>query len=149
MPIFPGPVSHNNPNAPILKLDENQVRGMGIFADITARDNLNLNLRVEGYIAVVKDTDQTFMFTSSDMADWGDASYWKSQKEATYIYTKSIAAGTWVITHSLNKYPSVTVVDTGGSVIRGEVVYNSINQLTITFFSNGSAIAVDGKAYLN
>lgn len=149
MPIFPGPVSHNNPNAPILKLDENQVRGMGIFADIAARGNLNLNLRVEGYIAVVKDTDQTFMFTSSDMADWGDASYWKSQKEATYIYTKSIAAGTWVITHGLNKYPSVTVVDTGGSIVRGEVVYNTINQLTITFFSNGSTSAVDGKAYLN
>ena len=149
MPIFPGPVSHNNPNAPILKLDENQVRGMGIFADIAARDNLNLNLRIEGYIAVVKDTDQTFMFTSSDMADWGDASYCKSQKEATYTYTKSIAGATWVITHGLNKYPSVTVVDTGGSIVRGEVVYNTINQLTITFFSNGSGTAVDGKAYLN
>jgi len=67
----------------------------------------------------------------------------------TFTYTKTNAANTWVITHNLNSYPSVTVVDTGGSVVRGEVVYNSINQLTITFFSNSSAVAVDGKAYLN
>ena len=69
--------------------------------------------------------------------------------DRTFTYTKANAADTWVITHSLNSHPSVTVVDTGGSVERGEVVYNSINQLTITFFSNSSAIAVDGKAYLN
>lgn len=67
----------------------------------------------------------------------------------TFTYTKANPADTWVITHSLNSYPSVTVVDTGGSVVRGEVVYNTINKLTITFFSNSSAIAVDGKAYLN
>tara|TARA_R110000824_G_scaffold64951_2_gene169572 strand:+ start:2811 stop:3173 length:363 start_codon:yes stop_codon:yes gene_type:complete len=69
--------------------------------------------------------------------------------DRTFIYTKANAADTWVITHNLNLYPSVTVVDTGGSVIRGEIVFNTINKLTITFFSNGSASAIDGKAYLN
>ena len=69
--------------------------------------------------------------------------------DRTFVYTKTNAANTWVVTHNLNSYPSVTVVDTGGSIIRGEVVYNTINKLTITFFSNGSASDIDGKAYLN
>ena len=69
--------------------------------------------------------------------------------DSTFTYVKNVEGDTWVITHNLNRYPSVTVVDTGGSVIRGEIVFNTINKLTITFFSSGSASAVDGKAYLN
>ena len=38
------------------------------------------------------------------------------------------------------------IVDSTGS---SEIVFNTINKLTITFFSNGSASAIDGKAYLN
>ena len=76
----------------------------------------------------------------------GDAVIWTDR---TFTYTKNNAADTWVVTHNLNSYPSVTVVDTGGNIMRGEVAYNTINQLTITFFSRGSASAIDGKAYLN
>ena len=40
MPIFPGPVSHNNPDAPIVNATGNQVVGFGFFSSISARNNL-------------------------------------------------------------------------------------------------------------
>ncbi len=71
MPIFPGPVSHNNPNAPILDATGNQVKGFGFFANTSARDALNANLRVSGFLAIVGTTP--FIYGSGD---WTDASNW-------------------------------------------------------------------------
>lgn len=67
----------------------------------------------------------------------------------TYTHTQSSVSDTWVVTHNLGRFPSVTVVDSGDTVVFGTVVYNSSNQLTITFFVGGSPSAFSGKAYLN
>ncbi len=71
MPIFPGPVSHNNPNAPILDATGNQVKGFGFFANTGERDALNANLRVSGFLAIVGTT--AFIYTGST---WDDANSW-------------------------------------------------------------------------
>ena len=68
---------------------------------------------------------------------------------STYIHTQSSISHTWTITHNLDKHPSVTVVDTGDTVVIGTVDYNSANKLTITFFSGDDTLQVEGKAYLN
>ena len=67
----------------------------------------------------------------------------------TFTHNQNSTSSTWVVTHNLNRFPSVTVVDSGNSIVQGTVVYNSIKQLTITFFSGGNALAFQGKAYLN
>ena len=67
----------------------------------------------------------------------------------TYSHNQSAASATWTITHNLNKFPSVTVIDSGDSVVQGEILYNSANQLTLTFYAGGSTSAFSGKAYLN
>lgn len=64
--------------------------------------------------------------------------------DKTHVHIQSSAASVWEITHNLNKYPSVTVVDSAGSVVVGEVKYNNTNKVTITFIGSFS-----GKAYLN
>jgi hypothetical protein len=64
--------------------------------------------------------------------------------DQTYTYSQVSALSTWDIIHNLNKYPSVTVVDTGGSEIIPNVVYMSSNEVQL-FFSNPTS----GKAYLN
>ena len=69
--------------------------------------------------------------------------------DITYKHNQSSVSNTWTITHNLNRFPSVTVVDSGNTVVEGTVVYNSNKQLTITFFSAGSPLAFSGKAYLN
>jgi hypothetical protein len=69
--------------------------------------------------------------------------------DITYTHNQSTTSNTWTITHNLHRFPSVTVVDSGGTIVLGTVVYNSNKQLTITFFQGGSALAFQGKAYLN
>lgn len=64
--------------------------------------------------------------------------------DKTYIHKQAIAANTWEITHNLYKYPSVSVVDTGGNVVIGDVEYTSLNTLVIKFTAPFS-----GTAYLN
>ena len=70
-------------------------------------------------------------------------------RDITYTHNQSTTSNTWTITHNLNRFPSVTVVDSADTIVYGTVVYNSANQLTITFFQAGSALAFSGKAYLN
>jgi hypothetical protein len=50
-----------------------------------------------------------------------------------YRYVQSQPAAVWTITHPLGRFPSVTVVDSAGSVVEGEVVYLSDSTLAITF----------------
>ena len=69
--------------------------------------------------------------------------------DITYTHNQSSTSDTWVITHNLHRFPSVTVVDSADTIVQGTVVYNSNKQLTITFFQSGSALAFQGKAYLN
>lgn len=61
-----------------------------------------------------------------------------------FVFTQSVASATWEIQHDMGKYPAVTVVDTGGNVVVGEVVYDDQNKTTIMF-----SAAFSGKAYLN
>ena len=63
---------------------------------------------------------------------------------STYMYEQGVAANIWEITHNMGKFPSVTVVDSAGSVVIGAVEYIDINNLKITFNSS-----FGGKAYLN
>ena len=69
--------------------------------------------------------------------------------DITFTHNQNTTSNTWVITHKLNRFPSVTVVDSANTIVIGTVVYNSNKQLTITFFSGGDALAFQGKAYLN
>lgn len=60
------------------------------------------------------------------------------------VYNKNVPSNEWIINHNLEKYPSVTVVDSANSIITGEVTYIDMNNLKITFQA-----AFSGRAYLN
>jgi hypothetical protein len=66
------------------------------------------------------------------------------QSDQTYVFVQSVPATTWTITHNLNKYPSVSVVNINNVVMYGEITYLSPNQLQIEFSAGFS-----GKAYMN
>lgn len=61
-----------------------------------------------------------------------------------FEFNQSSASNNWTITHNLNSYPSVTVVDSSGNVVIGAITYVNANEITISFSSSFS-----GKAYLN
>lgn len=64
--------------------------------------------------------------------------------DKTYVYNQLIASVTWNIDHNLNKFPSVTIVDSGENIVTGDVIYVNKNRLSINFTAPFS-----GVAYLN
>lgn len=61
-----------------------------------------------------------------------------------YVHEQSTSSATWVINHNLGKYPSITIIDSDGSEVFGEIEYVDTNNVTLTFSD-----AFTGKAYLN
>jgi hypothetical protein len=46
-----------------------------------------------------------------------------------------------MINHSLEKYPTIEITDSGGTKVIGDIHYDSINHATITFTSAFSGYA--------
>tara|TARA_R110002012_G_scaffold16404_3_gene63372 strand:- start:1210 stop:1929 length:720 start_codon:yes stop_codon:yes gene_type:complete len=64
--------------------------------------------------------------------------------DKNYVFTQGTNSATWVVNHGLNKYPSVSVVNNAGITVYGQVEYDSLNQVTITFKD-----ATNGQAFFN
>jgi len=62
----------------------------------------------------------------------------------TYKHDQIVPNITWNINHGLSKFPSVTVVDSAGSVVIGDVEYIDKKNLSVTFRAPFA-----GTAYLN
>ena len=66
------------------------------------------------------------------------------QVPQAFVFHQMTPQAVWTIQHNLATYPGVTVVDSSGAVVVGDVEYVDSNNITITF---GSAFG--GIAYLN
>lgn len=66
------------------------------------------------------------------------------QQEVAYHHRQNTTSNTWIINHNLGFYPNVTVVDSGGTIVEGEIAYTTRNSLTTTF-----SAAFSGHAYLS
>jgi len=63
----------------------------------------------------------------------------------TYTHTQDVSSASWIITHNLGYFPGgVSIVDSAGSKVYGDVSYVSENQIMINFSS-----AFGGKAYIS
>ena len=67
-----------------------------------------------------------------------------TQGAPTFIFNQVAPSNQWNITHNLGKFPSITVIDTGDTVVSGEYIYNNNNQVTLNF-----SVPFSGKAFLN
>jgi len=61
-----------------------------------------------------------------------------------YTFVQNAPATAWTINHNLNAYPSITVIDSAGTLVEGSYQYTSANQIVLTF-----AMPFSGTAYLN
>jgi hypothetical protein len=61
-----------------------------------------------------------------------------------YMHTQGVASNSWVINHNLHFHPNVTVQDSAGNIVEGEIAYTNTDSLTVSFSS-----AFSGKAYLS
>lgn len=64
--------------------------------------------------------------------------------DKSFVFEQATASVVWAINHGLNKFCSVTVVDSSGNEVIGETRYIDKNNIEIRFSS-----AFSGRAYLN
>ena len=76
--------------------------------------------------------------TSVDLGLYGEGN------PETFSCTQTVPSDKWTIKHNLNKFPSVTIVDSAGSVVVGDIVY--VDESTVEVYFTG---AFSGKCYLN
>lgn len=62
----------------------------------------------------------------------------------SYVHEQNTASSTWYIEHNLGRYPAVTVADSDGTMVMGDIEYNNENTVTIKFTA-----PFGGKAFLN
>ena len=65
-------------------------------------------------------------------------------KLSGFVHEQILPSKVWIVEHTLDKYPSVSVVDSGNNLVIGSVEYLSKNKLKISF-----SFEFSGKAYLN
>ena len=64
--------------------------------------------------------------------------------DKNYIHDQLSASSIWTVTHNLNKFPSVSVVDSANTTVIGDIQHLDVNTTIITFTSSFS-----GKAIFN
>lgn len=67
-----------------------------------------------------------------------------SQINKTYLHNQIASEKVWEIEHNLGKFPSVSIIDSAGTMVIGDVLYLDENHVRISF-----SFAFAGKAYLN
>jgi hypothetical protein len=62
----------------------------------------------------------------------------------SYVHNQGTTSATWSILHNLGWYPNVTIIDSAGTTVEGDVSHISQNLVSITFSG-----AFTGVAYLS
>lgn len=68
---------------------------------------------------------------------------WMANAETYYRHDQQTPEAVWHLHHPLGRMCAVTVVDSAGSLVEGDVTYLSVNELTIEF-----SAPFAGQAYL-
>lgn len=130
-----GPAGRDGLNAYEMWLNRGNVGSLDdFFNSLKGQDGVNY---------IHPETHSADMITETEGKQFMSSSE-KTKALDTFISDQQIALKVWRVDHYLNKYPSVTVVDTDDKVIVGTVEYLDMDSLEITFTTQNS-----GKAYLN
>ena len=89
------------------------------------------------------DTDTGYYYGPKTAGEWPGVPLYIADTTRRHVHTQASASATWTITHVLGGRPSVSVVDSSGTVVVGEVRYDSNTVVTVLFTTSFS-----GYAYL-
>lgn len=87
------------------------------------------------------DTDTGEFWGPKSGGSWGADPFFQTGLPTRYVHSQPTASATWTITHGLNAYPAVMVVDTASTVVIGEVSYLSTSQVEVSFTAPFSGFA--------
>ena len=109
---------------------------------LTAQQEQELQDAYDNMItAIALTSTSTTLTVTLTQQDLGTLS---STLAVSYIHQQTSPLSAWTITHNLGKYPSVSVVDSSGNEVVGELQYINANQVILNFSAPFS-----GEAYLN
>lgn len=66
------------------------------------------------------------------------------KSDKNFVHMQIINSAEWIVTHTLDKFPSVNVIDSDGNTALIDIVHTSVNELKII-----SSIPFRGIAYIN
>jgi hypothetical protein len=108
---------------------------------ILASSEDTINGTVNGQIPISQNfSSLTFSVASGN--EWSAISI--APISTVFNFQQDVPSTEWVINHNMSYYPSVTVVDSAGTVVTGEVSYQNSNTAIVKF-----SAAFAGKAYLS
>lgn len=110
-------------------------RGKGILNGSGPPSN-SVGLDGEFYI----DIDLNKIYGPKENGQWPNA----VALGGTYTHTQDTSSSSWSINHNLDYYPSVSIVDSAGTTVVGDVQYVDLNNIVVNFTDPFA-----GKAYLS
>jgi hypothetical protein len=81
--------------------------------------------------------------TTDDLTE-GTQHLYFTPARVSYQHTQGVSSASWIINHNLHFYPNVTVQDSAGNIVEGEISYTNSDSLTVSFQT-----AFSGEAYLS
>jgi hypothetical protein len=107
---------------------------------------LMMDIGNDGWTMVSQDCGNESQNNGAHQAPYayGYTQYVEGNGDKHYTHSQGTASNTWSIIHNMNKHPTVSITDTGGNEVMGQVKNISVNEIEITFSS-----PFTGKAYLN
>lgn len=96
---------------------------------------------------VVKESVDTVLVDSGNVGDivrTGVLGPISAGSDKYYRHNQSTASSIWTIVHPLDKYPSVTIVDSAGDEVEGAINYVGLTTIVVSF-----SAAFSGSAFLN
>lgn len=81
------------------------------------------------------------VFVSAAVSDFKQELVEEPLDSKQYTHIQLVPSQVWNITHNLNTIPSVTVIDSSGQQVVGDIIHNSAHSTTIMFSAvfSGSA----------
>lgn len=122
---------------------------------ITVHEENECNVYIVDYANELQRFERSAPVFSQVQADWEETdpdspAYIKNKPDVVsgndrhYTHTQISPSKIWDVVHNLNKYPAVTITDSSGNLVIGEVTYLDPNRLMLTFTS-----AFSGACYCN
>jgi hypothetical protein len=99
-------------------------------------DNPYISINTNGGSGLIQISGiSQYLFTPSNIPSGGDKNF---------VFNQNTPAVIWNVTHNLNKFPSVSVVDSANTEVIGNVQYINLNVCILSFSG-----AFSGSAYFN
>ena len=107
-----------------------------IVESSTERESLSPSAREEYKQLLQKDDNTVWVWTPNGWKQIGGA-----MTPDEYDHAQSTPSSSWLVQHNLKRYPAVTVTDSAGNVVRGQIKYIDDMSVRMSFTKPFSGLA--------